>query len=46
MNYIRAVLKEKNVINKRIKRLETVREPSKRIELLRAIIKGLQYHQP
>lgn len=46
MNYTRAVLKEKNVINKRIKRLETVREPSKRIELLRAIIKGLQYHQP
>lgn len=46
MNYTRVVLKEKKAINKNIKLLETVREPSKRIELLRVIIKGLQYHQP
>ncbi|MFK7951066.1 MAG: tetratricopeptide repeat protein [Saprospiraceae bacterium] len=46
MNYTRVVLKEKKAIDKRIELLKTVREPSKRIELLRVIIKGLQYHQP
>lgn len=46
MNYTRVVLKEEKAIKNLKAQLQMVREPSKRIELLRVIIQSLQYHQP
>lgn len=46
MNYTRFVIKEKKAIESLKAQLETVREPSKRIGLLRVLIQSLQYHQP
>jgi signal transduction histidine kinase len=46
MDYNNVVLKKKKSIDSKIKLLETVREPSKRIDLLRDIIKISRYHKP
>ena len=46
MDYKKVIEKGKKVIDNKIILLETVREPSKRMELLRDVIKMTRYHQP
>lgn len=46
MDYKKVIAKEKKITDNKIELLETVREPSKRIKLLRDIIKMSRYHQP
>lgn len=46
MDYTRFVLKGNKVIKDLTAQLQVVREPSKRIEILRALIQKLQFNQP